>query len=147
MTGVVDTLFQLRALGHRAVLPASEAAGWRQYRRFGVVTATRLTEPHEWQTETGETLIGRPGDWLVTDASGKRTVTDASFRATHLPLDGDRWQRTAEVDARPVRPGERIGTQEGPTTAGADGWVVRDADGNQWIVPEATFRAGYRLVE
>ena len=147
LTGVVDTLFQLRALGHRAVLPASDQAGWRQYRRFGVVTAVRLTAPHDWQTETGETLTGQPGDWLVTDASGQRTVTDPSFRATHLRLDGDRWQRTAEVDARPVRPGERVETQEGATTAGADGWVVRDADGNEWIVPDATFRAGYRLVE
>ena len=147
LTGVVDTLFQLRALGHRAVLPSSDASAWRQYRRFGVVTATRLAEPHSWQTETGETLTGQPGDWLVTDASGQRTITDSSFRATHVPLNGDRWQRTAEVDARPVRPGERIETQEGPTTAGAEGWVVRDADGNQWIVPDATFRAGYRLVE
>ena len=147
LTGVVDTLFQLRALGHRAVLPASDQAGWRQYRRFGVVTAVRLTAPHDWQTETGETLTGQPGDWLVTDASGQRTITDPSFRATHLRLDGDRWQRTAEVDARPVRPGERVETQEGATTAGADGWVVRDADGNEWIVPDATFRAGYRLVE
>lgn len=146
MAGVVDTLFQLRALGHRAVRPA-ETSAWRRYRRFGVVTATRLNQPHPWSTATGETLVGQPGDWLVTDAAGNpRTVTDASFRATHRQLDGDRWERTSEVDARPVRPGERIETQEGPTTAGPDGWVVRDADGNHWIVPEATFRAGYRLV-
>lgn len=147
-TGVVDTLFQLRALGHRAVRPATEAPAWQRYRRFGVVRATQLTDPHPWQTATGETLIGQPGDWLVTDAAGStRTVTDASFRATHLRLDGDRWQRTSEVDARPVRPGERVQTQEGPTTAGTDGWVVRDADGNHWIVPEEKFRDSYRLAE
>ncbi len=148
MAGVVDTLFQLRALGHRAVRADAAPSVWQRYRRFGVVTATQLTEPHPWRTVTGETLIGQPGDWLVTDAAGSvRTVTDASFRATHLRLDGDRWQRTAEVDARPVRPGERIDTQEGPTTAGSDGWVVRDASGNHWIVPAAKFRASYRLAE
>lgn len=148
MAGVVDTLFQLRALGHRAVRPATEPPAWRRYRRFGVVWATRLTEPHPWQTATGETLVGQPGDWLVTDAADSvRTVTDASFRATHLQLDAERWQRSAEVDARPVRPGERIDTQEGPTVAGPDGWVVRDDSGNHWIVPEAKFRDGYRLVE
>lgn len=148
MTGVVDTLFQLRALGHRAVRPATEQPAWQRYRRFGMVRATQLTEPHPWRTATGETLVGQPGDWLVTDAAGSvRTVTDASFRATHLRQDGDRWQRTSEVDARPVRPGERVETQEGPTTAGADGWVVRDSDGNQWIVPEAKFQESYRPVE
>lgn len=148
MAGVVDTLFQLRALGHRAVRPASAPSLWQRYRRFGVVEARQLTEPHPWQPATGETLIGRPGDWLVTDAAGSlRTVTDASFRATHLRLEGDRWRRTSEVDARPVRPGELVETQEGPTTAGPDGWVVRDADGNHWIVPEAKFRESYRLVE
>lgn len=147
MTGVVDTLFQLRALGHRAVRPAPDRSAWQRYRRFGVVLASRLTEPHSWQTATGETLIGQPGDWLVNDAAGSvRTVTDASFRATHLQLDGDRWQRTSEVDARPVRPGERIDTQEGPTTAGPDGWVVRDADGNHWIVPDSKFRESYHPV-
>lgn len=154
MAGVVDTLFQLRALGHRAVRPvaqvpqaaeAQKVTPWRRYRRVGEVTATRLTEPHSWQTDAGETLVGQPGDWLVTDDAGSlRTVTDASFRATHDHLKGDRWQRTAEVDARPVVPGEQVRTQEGPTTAGSGGWVVRDADGNQWIVPEAQFRAGYR---
>lgn len=144
MAGVVDTLFQLRALGHRAVRPVTEPSSWRRYRRVGVVTAARLNEPHSWQTATGETLVGQPGDWLVTDDAGStRTVTDASFRATHRPLEGDRWQRTSEVDARPVVPGERIETQEGPTTAGSDGWVVRDADGNHWIVPVAKFRDGY----
>lgn len=148
MAGVVDTLFQLRALGHRAVRPEGEPSPWRRYRRFGVVTATQLTEVTPWQTTSGETLVGQPGDWMVTDDSdSRRTVTDASFRATHLRLEGDRWQRTAEVDARPVRPGEQVDTQEGPTTAGQSGWVVRDAAGNQWIVPEHKFQEGYRPAE
>ena len=148
MAGVLDTLFQLRALGHHAVRPVPQPSAWRRYRRVGVVTATRLTEPHRWQSPTGDPLLGQPGDWLVTDAAGRaRTITDASFRATHLPLADDRWQRTSEVDARPVVPGERIETQEGPTTAGTAGWVVRDAHDNHWIVPEATFQAGYRPVE
>ncbi|MDQ7992289.1 MAG: hypothetical protein REI45_06355, partial [Propionicimonas sp.] len=61
-------------------------------------------------------------------------------------LGEDRWQRTAQVVARPVRPGELGDTQEGMTTAGERGWLVRDDDGNRWIVPEEQFRSGYRPV-
>lgn len=147
MAGVVDTLMQLRALGHRAVRPV-ETEAWQQFERVGTVTARRLAETHVWRAPTGEELTGRPGDWLVTDERGRRrTVTEASFHLTHVHLEGDRWQRTAVVEARPARPGEVVHTQEGSTTAGEDGWVVRDADRNSWIVPEDQFRAGYRPVE
>ena len=81
---------------------------------------------------------------MTDEAGGSRTVTDASFRATHQHLAGDRWQRSAQVEARPVRPGELVDTQEGLTTAGDSGWLVRDGDGNRWIVPDAQFRTGYR---
>ena len=147
MAGVVDTLLQLRALGHRAVrLPRSDV--WQRFERVGTVTARQLDERHVWHAPTGEELTGRPGDWLVTDAGGRqRTVTDASFHLTHRHLDGDQWERTAVVEARPARPGEVVHTQEGSTTAGAGGWVVRDTDRNSWIVPEEQFRAGYRPVE
>ena len=145
MAGVVDTLLQLRALGHRAVRPVADPGGWRRFQRVGEVTALRLTERHAWRAPTGEELTGRPGDWLVTDASGrKRTVTDASFRVSHRHLADDRWERTSQMEARPARPGEVVQTQEGVTTAGEDGWVVRDAEQNYWIVPEEQFRAGYR---
>ncbi|MEN0072318.1 MAG: hypothetical protein AAGC63_15175, partial [Propionicimonas sp.] len=85
MAGVVDTLLQLRALGYRAVRPPGRPVDpWQRFDRVGTVTASRLTAPHSWRTATGERLVGAPGDWLVTDeAGGTRTVTDASFRATH----------------------------------------------------------------
>jgi len=145
MAGVIDTLLQLRALGYRAVRPVTDDDGWRRFDRVGAVTAARLTAPHRWRTSGGEEMVGAPGDWLVTDESGgSRTVTDASFRATHRRLAADRWERTAQVEARPVRPGEQVDTQEGMTTARDSGWLVRDGNGNRWIVPEEQFRTGYR---
>lgn len=145
MAGVVDTLLQLRALGYRAVRPVAEPEVWARFQRVGTVSARQLTEPYSWHAPTGEELLGQAGDWLVTDDTGRtRTITDASFHLTHTRVGGDRWQRTSQVEARPARPGEVIHTQEGTTTAGAGGWVVRDADQNSWIVPDEQFRTGYR---
>ncbi|MCC6495941.1 MAG: hypothetical protein IT193_06735 [Propionibacteriaceae bacterium] len=142
--GVIDTLFQLRALGYRAVRPAG-AGGWAAYRRVGEVTATRLASPTVWRSEGGAELVGAVGDWMVTDASGgRRTVTDDSFRAGHRHVSGDVWARVGTVLARPAVPGETIETQEGPVAAGASGWVVEDADGNRWIVGTGHFRSAYR---
>ncbi|MCA0306853.1 MAG: hypothetical protein LCH87_05720 [Actinobacteria bacterium] len=143
MAGVVDTLFRLRALGYRAV-PAGPAVGWARYRRVGEVQASRLDRHHSWRSTDGAELAGVPGDWLVTDPSGgTRTVTDASFRATHEHDRGDTWRRTGVVEARPVLPGERVDTQEGPVVARGPGWVLRDGDGHAWVVGEEHFRAAY----
>ncbi len=141
--GVVDTLFQLRALGYRPVR-ADSGDGWHRYRRVGRVRASRLTEPLTWQSARGDVLAGAPGDWRVSDDSGAtRTVTDASFRATHRPVKGEVWERTALVRARPAAAGELVMTQEGRVHAGIGDWLVRDAAGNQWVVGEEHFRAGY----
>ena len=92
----------------------------------------------------GVTGYGATVDWLVDDDSGgRRTVTDESFRATHRHVEGDLWERTGTVDARPAVPGEVIATQEGPVTAGPSSWVLRDAGGNQWVAGDEHVRAGY----
>ncbi len=142
--GVVDSLFQLRALGYRAVRAPTDL-GWASYQRVGQVQATRLGEPMAWRSGGGAELTGAAGDWLVTDESGgRRTVTDRSFRASHGHLEADLWSRTGYVEARPVVPGEIVETQEGAEVAGSSGWVLRDGDDNQWIVGDEHFRAGYR---
>lgn len=131
------------ASGSASEAPTSE--DWVEYERVGEVRADRLDRPLSWESAGGDQLVGAPGDWVVTDASGgRRTVTDASFRAGHRHLDGDRWQRTGRVGVRPAVAGERIDTQEGPSVAGSNEWVARDEQGNQWIVPDDHLRAGYR---
>jgi hypothetical protein len=141
--GVVDTLYQLRALGYRTVR-ADGAPAWGGYRRIGRVRARRLTASLSWRSAGGDPLTGTAGDWLVEDDSGGgRTVTDASFRATHRLVDGDTWERTGTVRARPAVPGEVVATQEGAVTAGTSAWVVRDDTGYQWVVGDEHFRAGY----
>lgn len=119
-------------------------AGWRRFRRVGTVTAHRLESNRTWQTSNGATLDGRRGDWLVEDTSGGvRTVTDGRFRETHCHLSEDRWQRTAVLEARPARPGERAVSLEGTSTAVAGDWIVRDAPDNAWVVPGDHFSASY----
>lgn len=128
-------------------MDGDEALPWAAYVRVGRVRAVRLTEPTRWQTPTGDELRAEAGDWLVTDETGgQRSVTDDSFRASHVHEHGDLWRRTSRVLARRVRPGEVVRTQEGPTVAGSTGWVVRDQRGHRWIVPADHFDAAYRPV-
>lgn len=128
-------------------MDADAPVPWASYVRVGRVRAVRVIEPSVWQTPAGDRLRAEPGDWMVTDETGgRRSVTDESFRASHVHDHDDIWRRTARVLARPVRPGEVVHTQEGPTVAGPTGWVVRDQRGHQWIVPSEHFDAAYRPV-
>lgn len=124
---------------------------WARYRRFGTVRATRLDEDLTWGVGTpdpltGETatLTGEAGDWRVEDSTGGvRTVTDERFRATHRHLEGDRWERCAEVDARRSAGGETVRSLEGEVASNAGDWIVRDDTGNSWPVPDEHFRSTY----
>lgn len=119
---------------------------WRRYRRTGTVTAHLLDTDRTWRTSDGAVMSGRRGDWVVEDASGGvRTVTDNKFRATHRHLSDDTWERCAVLEARPVRPGERVTltSVEGASTAEQGTWVVRDAPDNAWVVPDEHFRKAY----
>jgi hypothetical protein len=140
--GVVDTLFQLRALGHRSV-PADPE--WQPFERIGTVQATRLHEPLDWQTRSGETMRGEAGDWLVTDEpGGRRTVAAGRFEQTHVHVSGDTWRRTSEVQARPGREGETVVTREGEVAVSPGDWVVRDLAGLVWVVPGTHMDTAYR---
>jgi len=127
-------------------LPADDyvVVEWRRYRRIGTVTAHLLETDRTWRTLGGATMSGRRGDWVVEDASGGvRTVTDDKFRASHRHLRDDTWERCAVLEARPARPGERVASLEGTSTAGEGSWVVRDAPDNAWVVPVEHFRRAY----
>ena len=140
--GVVETLFQLRALGYRSV-PSDSS--WGRYRRTGTVQATRLVEPLVWSTGNADELRGDAGDWLVVDESGgRRTVVADAFPQTHEHESGDTWRRTSEVLARPGHPGESIATLEGPVHVTDGDWVVQDLEGRTWVVPSAHFGTSYR---
>jgi RyR domain len=141
--GVIETLFQLRALGYRSVRSTGSP---QRYLRTGTVRATRLAEPLEWSTRSGDRLRGERGDWLVVDESGgRRTVRADAFPRTHEHESGDTWRRTAEVLARPGLLGEAVTTSEGPVRVTDGDWVVQDLDGRTWVVPAAHFDASYRL--
>lgn len=117
---------------------------WSRYRKTGVVTARRLSENVEWTTEAGDRMTGAAGDWLVVDVTGgERTVVDATFRASHRHVEGDRWERCSVVEARQATATETVSSAEGEATARPGNWIVRDAPGNAWPVPDAHFRQAY----
>jgi hypothetical protein len=138
LTSLAETLSQLRELGYRS------APGWERYRRVGIVTAEQRQQPWTWTTDTGYEMQARPGDWVVQDAEAHRwSVRDDIFRATHEHIDGPRWRRAGFVLARASRPGERIDTLEGATTASEEGWVVKGEQGEHWPVSAEEFARRY----
>lgn len=118
-----------------------------RFRRHGRVRLVRVAEQAEtWTTPSGSTMVAQPGDMIITDPEGGiRSVTPDSFAVTYAQVEGDVYERTGEVWARPAEPGERVATQEGEDVAGEGQWLVTDDDGNSWFVPEDVFTSGYRL--
>ena len=115
-----------------------------RFRRSGRVRLVRVAERAEtWTSDSGSPMSVEPGDMIVT--SGERTwsITPDSFAATYAQVEGDVYERTGEVWARPAKPGERVATQEGEDVAGEGQWRVTDDDGNSWFVPEDVFTANY----
>ncbi len=92
-------------------------------------------------------MRGAIGDWRVQDDAGRSwSVAPVEFANSYRHLEGDRFARSGRVTARPGVLGEQIATLEGPSRVTETSWVVQSAASAQWIVPDAHFRANYRLV-
>ena len=118
-----------------------------RFRRSGRVRLVRVAERAEtWTTQSGTPMTAEVGDLIIAAETGGdlRSVKPASFAATYALVEGDVYERTGEVWARPANPGERVMTQEGEDIAGEGQWLVTDDDGNSWFVPEDVCTAGYR---
>ena len=118
-----------------------------RFRRSGRVRLVRVVERAEiWTTDSGTPMVAQTGDLIITAETGGnlRSITPDSFAATYALVEGDVYERTGEVWARPAQPGERVMTQEGEDIAGEGQWRVTDDNGNSWFVPEDVFTAGYR---
>jgi hypothetical protein len=123
---------------------ARGAEAGKPFRRRGEVRATRIGEATTWRTETGETMLAAAGDWWVEGDDGScRTVASGEFARLYEPVRGDRYRRVGTVRARQVAVEETVATLEGPARALPGMWVVTDAGGNTWPVPDDVFRAGY----
>ena len=78
-----------------------------RFRRSGRVRLVRVAEQAEtWTSDSGSPMSVEPGDMIVT--SGERTwsIIPDSFAATYAQVEGDVYERTGEVWARPAKPGE-----------------------------------------
>ncbi len=141
---LASTLLCLRNLGYRSVPKQPGGSGWRQYRRRGQVTAERLDHPWTWRTDSGEIMHAAPGDWSVIDDAGQqRSVAAEVFEATHRQVGPRRYERCGTVLARRVNRRELVHTLEGDVTAAPGDWILQGAQGEQWPVRDAQFRAGY----
>lgn len=125
---------------------AALLAGAERFVSTSVVTARRLDETLTWRTVHGDELRARPGDWELTDADGDRwTVAPETFARTYRRLpDGRRFVKHEEVEAVRVRESVCVPTHEGPVVARPGDWLLRDAAGVMWPVPNVRFRARYR---
>jgi hypothetical protein len=133
-------LAMLAILGYRSSRPV-----WGHYRRVGQVTAERLRLTRKWRSETGSTLVARPGDWMITGPDGRRwSVDEEIFHDTYRALGGARFERTGTVRARRASPGELVNTIEGEALAGEDDWIVEGKAGERWVVPGPHFIEAYQ---
>jgi hypothetical protein len=139
LESLAATLVSLRQLGYRS-LPT-----WERYRRTGSVTAKRRWSPWTWTSESQHTMSAGWRDWEVSDGNGEPwSVRNDIFRATYRHVDGDRWESSGTVLARPAKAGETIETLEGRAAAADGDWVVQGDQGEQWPVPKEKFAQRYR---
>lgn len=120
--------------------------GWRRFHRTGSVRAQRLERTLVWHADGGDRLVGRAGDWKVTDGERTWTVADDQFRRSY-ETDGDTYRRRGVVRARPGRAGEVVETIEGPVCVGQGDWVVEGEEGERWPVPADRFKAAYAAAD
>jgi len=137
-------LRQLEAVGFLPVLTGPGKAEAPSFQRVGEVRAERLTDGRTWRNSYGDPLSAAAGDWLVVDEFGnERTVRDEEFRASHEPLDGDRWLRTGVVRAWQVDETTVVHTLEGRAVAQPGDWIIQGGHGERWPVRNDQLELGY----
>lgn len=115
------------------------------YRPTAVVSARQLPEAVEWRSEQGVSLQGAAGDWELTDDDGDRwTVEPAAFARSYRRLPNGRYAKHETVEAVRLTRAVEVSTREGLSAAQTGDWLLRDARGAVWPVPDAVFRARYR---
>lgn len=134
---LATTLIQLRELGYRS------APMWLPYRRVGTVTARRRWMPWTWTAHSGDTMRAGVGDWELRDGDRRWSARHDIFRSTYRQTSENNWEATGIVLARRAGAGEVIDTLEGRERTSEGDWVVQGDIGEQWPVPDPTFRQRY----
>jgi hypothetical protein len=117
----------------------------RRYRPTAVVSARQLTDPLVWRTSRGADLRAEAGDWELVDDDGDRwTVAADTFTRSYQRSPDGHYRKRELIDAVRLTGRAEISTLEGAATAEIGDWLLRDAVGAVWPVPDGTFRARYR---
>lgn len=120
------------------------AGDW--YSSVVVVKAEQLRADRAWETRRGGRLVGRAGDWLVSEDGDHWTVTAEVFAQTYKPTDvHGHYRKTARV--RAVRMARRflVETLEGPVPGEANDWLVQNPGGDAWPIDAKTFERRYTV--
>ena len=116
----------------------------RRFKRRGRAWAWRLDEPFEWRSPRGDNLQARAGDWWVIDEQGaSRTIGPESFTATYQQVRAQEYRRIGVVTAWQASEPQTVTTREGEALAEPGDWIVTDAAGASWPVPQDEFGALY----
>lgn len=148
---VVPVMLAVLGLRHEKLREATRSpAPVGRFTRVGEARAGRLTASRIWTTTAGDTLNAEAGDWWVVSGDRKkpdvRSVKPEAFARTYELIEGNRYQRTGEVQARQVLEAETVQTSEGLVKARVHDWIVTDEAGARWPVPADRFGDLYKPV-
>jgi PGDYG protein len=120
----------------------------QRYQPCTVVSAHRLVAALTWRTDRGAPMRAEPGDWELTDEQGNRwTVEPETFARSYRRQPDGRYAKHELVDAVQLTYPLEVPTTEGVSTARIGDWLLRDAAGAVWPVPDQQFRVRYRPVD
>jgi len=116
----------------------------RTYRSAITVTASRTTDSVQWRTTRGDTLQAAAGDWILHDGTGDKWSVDAAvFADTYASLGGDRYRKTATIQAVRIDEPFTVSTLEGTASGAAGDWLARGPRGECWPIPAEQFSRRY----
>lgn len=118
-----------------------------RYVSSAVVEARPVATERAFRSARGSDLVGRSGDWLVTDGTSEWVVAATIFDRAYRELSDGRFAKDAPVRAVQVEQRVQVTTLEGSATAEAGDWVLRGIDGEMWPVTDEFFRNNYTAAQ
>lgn len=115
-----------------------------RYRGVGRVELLgEATREESWTASTGATMHAAPGDLWISSNDEPRSIKRDRFERGYRWVEGNRYERVGEVEARRAVPGRCLETLEGLDEERDGFWVVTDENGNSWQVSADYFARTY----
>ncbi len=125
-----------------------DASNAGRYRKVARVKAFHVGNGATYHLSWGD--LHYPGPhWLILQGDEAYGCAEDSFTATYEPVaeEPDTYRKTGLIWAVQMDAPFEVLTKEGPEVGQAGDWLAQQLDGEQWFIPDETFRATYRPVE